>query len=317
MAQTVVIKILRIKIMQENHLAKWLNNELSVAELEEFKNSEGYASYERIANASDSLKAPDFDLEAALLAVKNKRTLQETKVVQLHPFKKFIRVAAAIAILLAGSYFFLNFSNEKISTAYAETKEVVLPDHSEVILNADSELAYNKKNWSENRNLSLKGEAFFKVAKGERFTVSTDNGTVAVLGTQFNVENREGFFEVTCFEGLVSVTFNGKETKLPAGNSFVSIHGDIILNEKQSPSAPAWINAESSFKSTPLKFVFDEFERQHNIIVETKNIDVNQLFTGTFSNADVSLALKSISTPSQIKFKLEGNKVLFYGEPAQ
>ena len=303
--------------MQENYLAKWLNNELSEAELSEFKNSDTYTSYERIVNASGSLESADFNVEEALMAFKNKQALQDTKVVQLHPFKKFLRVAAAIAILLTGSYFFLNMTADTISTQYAENKEVVLPDNSEVILNADSELSFSEKNWDKNRNLKLKGEAFFKVAKGERFTVTTADGTISVLGTEFNVENRKGFFEVTCYEGLVSVTFNGKETKLPAGNSFIAVNGKTITTEKPKTKTPSWMNAESSFKSIPLKYVLDEFERQHNIIVETKAINVNQLYTGSFSNTDADLALLSITTPSLIKFKLEGNKVLFYGENAQ
>ena len=300
--------------MQENYLAKWLNNELTEAELAEFKKSDEYASYQRILEATNTLEAPDFDVENALEALNNKRMLQETKVVQLNPFKKFIRVAAAVALLIMGSYFYLNTLNENVTTQYAENKEVVLPDASEIILNADSEISYSEKKWDKERNVTLEGEAFFKVAKGKRFTVSTDDGVVAVLGTQFNVENREGFFEVTCFEGLVSVTFNNIETKLPAGTSFLAINGKIKETEKPDETIPSWMHQESSFKSIPLKYVLDEFQRQHNIKVKTENIDINKLFTGTFSNTNTDLALQSISVPSQIKFKLEGNKVLFYAE---
>ncbi|MFH6602215.1 FecR family protein [Maribacter algicola] len=302
--------------MQENYLAKWLNNELDEQELEEFKNSEAYASYQRIAEASNRFEAPDFDVEEALMALKNKQTLKSTKVVQLHPYKKFLRVAAAILVLVTGSYFYLNSLDETVNTQYAENKEVLLPDASEVILNADSEISYSEKKWNDKRNISLEGEAFFKVAKGKRFTVSTKDGTVAVLGTQFNVENRKGFFEVTCYEGLVSVTFNGHETKLPAGTSFMAINGKIVEADAPNTKVPAWMNNESTFKSIPLKYVLNEFERQHNITVDTQNIDGEQLFTGTFSNTDVDLALQSISAPSRIKFKLEGNKVLFYAENA-
>ena len=300
--------------MQENYLAKWLNNELTEAELAEFKKSDEYASYQRILEATNTLEAPDFDVENALEALNYQRMLQETKVVQLNPFKKFIRVAAAVAILIMGSYFYLNTLNENVTTQYAENKEVVLPDASEIILNADSEISYSEKKWDKERNVTLEGEAFFKVAKGKRFTVSTDDGVVAVLGTQFNVENREGFFEVTCFEGLVSVTFNNIETKLPAGTSFLAINGKIKETEKPDETIPSWMHQESSFKSIPLKYVLDEFQRQHNIKVKTENIDINKLFTGTFSNTNTDLALQSISVPSQIKFKLEGNKVLFYAE---
>lgn len=300
--------------MQENYLAKWLNNELTEVELSEFKKSDEYVSYQRILEASSTLEAPDFDMENALEAVNNRRMLQETKVVQLNPYKKFLRVAAAVTVLMVGSYFYLNTLNENIATQYAENKEVVLPDASEILLNADSELSYSEKRWDKERNVSLEGEAFFKVAKGKRFTVSTDHGTVAVLGTQFNVENRKGYFEVTCFEGLVSVTYNNKETKLPAGTSFMVIDGKVIDSEKPNTTTPSWMNNESSFKSIPLKFVLNEFQRQHDIKVETQNIDLNKLFTGTFSNTNTDLALQSITVPSQIKFKLEGNKVLFYAE---
>ncbi len=302
--------------MQDNYLAKWLNNELSTAELEEFQKSDEYATYQRILEASGNLEAPDFDVEKALLAVKNKRILSETKVVHLHPFRKFLRVAAAVAVLITGSYFYLNSLDETIATQYAESKVFRLPDDSEIVLNADSKISYSKKKWDKERNLTLKGEAFFKVAKGMRFTVETDGGTVAVLGTQFNVENRKGFFEVSCFEGLVSVTFNGKESKLPAGSSFIAINGTVVPSSFPLTSVPSWMNSESSFKSIPLKYVLEEFQRQHNIIVETQNIDTDQLFTGTFSNTDANLAVQSISVPSRIKFKFEGNKVLFYAEDA-
>jgi len=300
--------------MQENYLAKWLNGDLSEAELAEFKNSDAYASYARIIEASDGLKAPVFDSDSAYAALKNRRELEDTKVVKLHPFRKFLRVAAAAAVLMIGAYFYLNTLNANIATAFAENKSISLPDASEVILNADSELSYSKSKWDENRNVTLKGEAFFKVAKGKRFTVATDAGNISVLGTQFNVENRDGFFEVTCFEGLVSVGFNDMKVKLAAGKSFVAINGAIVEVGAPGESEPSWINDESSFKSVPLKFVLDEFERQHDIAVTTQNINLEQLFTGTFSNSDSKLALKSISVPSQIKFKFEGDKVLFYGE---
>ncbi|MUH35706.1 FecR family protein [Zobellia amurskyensis] len=300
--------------MQENHLAKWLNNDLTEAELAEFKKSAEYASYERIITASNQLEAPDFNAEEALIAIKNQRTLKDAKVVQLHPFKKFIRIAAAAAVIMFGSYFYLNNLDENIVTEYAENKEVVLPDNSKVQLNADSELSFSERKWSKERNVELKGEAFFKVAKGKRFTVATADGIVAVLGTQFNVENRPGFFEVTCFEGLVSVTFDGKETKLPAGASFIVIDGKITKTSASKMQQPSWVTNESTFKSVPLKFVLSEFERQHNVTVEIQDIDTEQLFTGTFSNTDTDVALKSISAPSQIKFKFEGSKVLFYGD---
>jgi len=298
--------------MQENYLAKWLNNELTEEEITQFKQTEEYASYVKIKEASDKLQTPDFDVEKALKAVENKRNSNQPKVIKLNPMKKFIRIAAAIVLLCGAAYFYTTSLDETVSTDLAQTNEISLPDASEILLNAESKIAYSKKNWDKKRNVSLDGEAFFKVAKGKKFTVSTDHGIVTVLGTQFNVENRPDFFEVTCYEGLVSVTYNKKTIKLPAGTSFHIINGKIQRMSQVKTVAPSWTNDESSFKSIPLQFVLNEFQRQFNVKIETENIDTQQLFTGTFSNKNIDLALQSISVPSQILFKLEENKVLFY-----
>ena len=303
--------------MQENYLAKWLSGELSEDELREFKSSEAYASYEKLKAASSKLTAPEFDADQALRRLKDERIDTAPKVISMNPFKKFLRVAAVIAVLLAGAYFYTNTLNEKVTTEFAERSEVVLPDDSEIFLNAGSQVSYSEKSWHKKRDIKLKGEAFFKVAKGKTFTVSTDHGTITVLGTQFNVENRKGFFEVTCYEGLVSVAHNNKELKLPAGNSFLFINGKIVETEAPNGSSPSWMNNESSFKSIPLTYVFAELERQFNIQVSTKNIDTNLLFTGSFNNTDLKMALKSISTPSKTRFKVDGDTVLFYAGNTQ
>ncbi len=300
--------------MQENYLAKWLNNELSEEELKEFKNSEEYASYMRILEASAKLEAPEFSVEQAWSDFRERRSNKGGKVIAMRPAQKLMRIAAAIAVLFVISYFYISSLDETISTQYAQRETVILPDASEVILNAGSEITYSKKKWDRERNIELEGEAFFKVAKGKKFTVSTETGTVTVLGTQFNVEQREGFFEVTCYEGLVSVLFNNNETRLAAGSSFVAFNGQVIETEAVENLGPSWMNDESTFKSIPLKFVLSELERQYNIEVSTENIDTVQLFTGTFSNTNLNLALESISAPYQINYKIQGNKVLFYAE---
>ncbi len=302
--------------MQKNYLAKWLNNDLSEEELAVFKKSAEYASYEKLMQVSGTLEAPDFNVDKALNDLKNNQLQKDVKVIKMNPMRKLWRVAAAIAVIFVASYLYISTLDESVSTQYAERNEVRLPDNSEIILNADSRITYSEKNWDKERNISLQGEAFFKVAKGQKFTVATNAGLVTVLGTQFNVENRKGFFEVTCYEGLVSVIFNGKETKLPAGNSFIAINGKVVKTESPENTTPSWMGNESTFKSIPLNYVLDEFERQYNIEVKTENVNLEQLFTGSFSNTNINLALQSISTPSQIKYELEGNNVLFYAENA-
>ena len=300
--------------MQENYLAKWLNNELSVEERRQFEQSEEFASYQKLIEASGKLSAPEFDVEKALADLQQRKENAGGKVIRLNSFQRFIRIAAAIAAIAVLAIYFLSSNDTAVRTDFAERSEVVLPDNSEIILNAGSEITYNEENWEKERTLNLKGEAFFKVAKGKKFQVATADGTVTVLGTQFNVENRNGFFEVTCFEGLVSVSYKGKETQLSAGDAFLAIRGKIIPADSPTASVPAWMLDESSFKSTPLTYVLDELARQFDLKVTTQNVNLDQLYTGSFSNTNLNLALESISAPSNLEYTVEGKQVLIYAK---
>ena len=300
--------------MRENYLAKWLNNELTEEELEAFKATAEYAQYQKIKETTDKLSPPEFNMEQAWLQLNGQRMQEQApKVITLSPFKKFLRVAAVAAVLIVGSYFYLGTLDTKVTTQLAERTELTLPDNSEIILNADSEVTYNKKNWDNERNVELEGEAFFKVAKGKKFTVATDLGDVAVLGTQFNVQQRDDYFKVTCFEGLVQVSYKDQILKLPAGHSFAVVNG-TITKQRTTATQPSWMQNESTFNSVPLKYVLAEFERQYDFKVETKNVDTEQLFTGTFSNSDFNVALESISTPLQLKYTIGTLNVVFYAE---
>ncbi len=156
----------------------------------------------------------------------------------------------------------------------------------------------------------LVSEAYFKVEKGSQFDVVTWLGKVSVLGTQFNVKQRVNYFEVICYEGLVSVSYKGKEIKLPAGKTFKLIDGAVVEGETKD-SVPSWAEKNmSSFKSVPYSEVIKEFERQYNIKVETNSIDAEQLFTGSFTNNDEELALKSITLPLQLKFNKTNNTTI-------
>jgi ferric-dicitrate binding protein FerR (iron transport regulator) len=94
------------------------------------------------------------------------------------------------------------------------------------------------------------------------------------------------------------------------------LNGKSTMLKTAINGKPTWLSNESSFKSIPLNYVLDELQRQYNIKITTENINTSQLFSGSFSNENLELALKSISVPLQIKFNLDGNKVLFYDEKA-
>ena len=219
--------------------------------------------------------------------------------------------------MLTSSYFLFFNTVKSFETEIAQTETLLLPDNSEVILNAQSKLTYNKKNWKNKRDLNLDGEAFFKVSKGQKFSVITDAGVVHVLGTQFNVKERDNYFEVHCYEGLVSVTFNNETIKLPPGKTFRVINNSVEINDDFSSNSSSWMQKESSFAKVPLVQVIDELQRQYDIKISTENIDTTQLFTGTFTHSDKNIALQSVTIPLKLSYKIDGKKVVFYNYEGQ
>jgi transmembrane sensor len=288
---------------REELISKWLDNDLNDQELEAFKNLEDYDDLIKLHNGLQAFKIDNYDtskeLENILSTINTKKAVDAKK--QTHWFKPFIRVAAILAICFS-LYYYTTTLNTNINTEVAQKTTVDLPDESTAILNAKSLLAFNKKSWKNQRDVELEGEAFFKVAKGSTFNVITKSGTVTVYGTQFNVKQRDNYFEVICYEGLVGVIYNSEETKLKAGDSFLIIDGKIIAKEKENRATPSWLNNESQFKSMPYKEVLSEFERQYGVTFNQQNIDNKQLFTGNFTHENIDIALKSITLPLQLTY---------------
>lgn len=292
----------------EELIKKWLDNDLNP---EESKAFEALDDYQELAKLSDSVKrfeAPEFNSKEALDAVLQK--IQSPQITQKNSWKTYVlRIAAVLAISLS-VYYFSTTLNTNIATLAAQKTTVELPDNSEVILNAGSSLSFNESKWSDARNVSLDGEAFFKVAKGKSFNVLTADGKVTVLGTEFNVKQRSGLFEVICYEGSVKVTHQTDEKILKPGDGFLLLDGKIIAREKETAIGPSWINNESYFKSMPFAHVIHEFERQYNVTIETDNIDLDQLFTGSFVHNEQTLALKSITLPLNLKHSKKDNSTI-------
>lgn len=289
---------------REELLHKWLNNELSEAQTEVLKQDPTYASLLDIAQYSSQLETPEFDQAAAYASIKQKNTT--TKTIKLTPWKTIAKVAAMVAIVFT-VYLFVNSLDTNINAQFGEQMAHVLPDDSNIILNAGSQLSYNKNDWDENREVTLTGEAFFKVAKGSTFTVITPQGQVQVLGTQFNVYARDNDFAVSCFEGRVSVSLNDEVVTLTKGMGVNWRDGKMTTTEKSELLVPYWVDHESSFSNEILANVLNELERQYDIKIDAKGVDTNRLFSGSFTHDDLNIALQSICNPLQITYEVKEN----------
>jgi transmembrane sensor len=296
----------------ENEIIKWLNGELSSKEIQDLKQSEGFDTLEKIAHYASHLETPTVDAQAALAAFKTRSlSKKETKVRTLN-FKTFFKVAAVLVVLLTSSYFLFFNNTQSYETGIAQTKTFRLPDNSEVLLNAGSKITFNEKKWENNRDLTLDGEAYFQVQKGETFSVQTTDGVVKVLGTHFNVKQRNNYYEVSCYEGLVSVTYNNETVKLPPGKTFRVINKQIEAVDDSTTENPWWMQQESSFTRIPLDQVIAELERQYDIKIKADAVDTSKLFTGSFTHTNQKIALEAVTIPLKLSYKIDGKTIVFY-----
>ena len=299
------------KNYSDTFLARWLNNELSNEEKKEFEASDDFLIYKKIVEKSSELTPPEFNKNLVLNNIKSKINLEKKS--KIIPFiKPWMYGVAASVLMLFGLFYFLNLP-EKHNTGIGKHLAIILPDNSKVLMNANSTISFDEKNWNNNRTVNLKGEAYFKVEKGSAFTVKTDEGNVTVLGTQFNVKTDENLFEVVCFEGKVKAETNKHKSILTKGNAFRSLKDSLPEKWNSNALEPSWKNGESSFKSIPLKYVIKALTNQYKITINSSKVDVNKKFTGSFTHKNLQVALQTIFVPMKIgvTFKGEKNILLF------
>ena len=180
----------------ETFLARWLSGSLSENERAAFEASPEFAQFKAIADAGSDLQIPaaydtstEYKRLSDTLAQKKQQSAQpKARVISIRPH---IRLAVA-AVLLIGllfalrTFFFADITGAKTIIADVGEREMLrLPDETDVVLNAASTLEYDASNWQSSREVTLKGEAFFRVVEGDAFVVKTAAGSVEVLGTSF------------------------------------------------------------------------------------------------------------------------------------
>jgi transmembrane sensor len=294
--------------MKEKDLFKmWLNHELEKEALEAFEQSDAFNGFKKLHKAAQHFKTPAFNVVNNYDSISTALDKKKQKPIAIF---RIVSGLAAVFIALFGLFYFFNTPSTSTYVAEnGERKEVVLPDTSKVILNAASSISFDENSWDNSRELILDGEAYFKVAKGKIFRVTTSQGTVTVLGTQFIVKNRPDFFEVVCYEGAVKVNVKNETYKLTLGNS-IRIQNNEIKKSNILAKQPSWLGSKSIFSDIPLANVLNEMERQYNITFINTSIDTSVRYSGNFTHNNLNTALQSITIPLNLEFEINGRKVL-------
>ena len=218
-------------------------------------------------------------------------------------------MVAAVVVVALSVYLFNNSSAQDFQAGVGDSLAVILPDASKATLNAGSSLSVNERSWDKVREVKLNGEAFFDVRKGSAFSVITDQGKVTVLGTEFNVKERDKFFEVACYEGKVAVETMNSEYTLQVGDILRLVDGKVQLITT-SFSKPSWLDEKSIFKSTPIVEVLDELERQYGITISGDLRNSKSPFTGNVTHKNLEMALQAVTIPLNLTYTITGDDVV-------
>lgn len=231
-----------------------------------------------------------------------------------------LRVAAVVIIfagVAAAFYFGLNRKSQvemvQINTANEQNTLVkTLSDGSVVYLAQNTVFSFPEKFETKKRNVILKGEAFFDITPdpGKPFTIETDEATIRVLGTAFNVRTGNGTnFELTVDRGKVKVTLKDRPSEsefVMAGEMVTAVNSHVVKAKSRDAASHAWYTRKMQFKDESLQNILNVLNRNFNTTFvtanqETGNRKLTVAFGGETPETMVELICQALNLKSQAK----------------
>jgi len=263
---------------------------------------------------------------------KIKPVLQEDALLSVNRWKiiplRLGIAASLVAVLLAGVFLLSHYlsATTNYQTAYGETKEITLPDGSTVMLNANSTLRF-ASDWqlAEVREVWLEGEAFFDVRQIPLstdgnvrlpFVVHSQNMDVEVLGTTFNVKDRQEYSEVVLNTGKVNVTPQMDQQTAPIAMSpgdrlAYSASEQAWRIQQINPEIPtAWRHQELIFDEMRLKEIAQLLEDVYGYEITFGSEEIKlYAFTGNIKADEIEMLLPMLERSFNLNIQQEGQKI--------
>jgi len=158
--------------------------------------------------------------------------------------------------------------------------------------------------------VELNGEGYFEVAhrKDQSFKVVTENQTVEVLGTHFNINayHDEQTTATTLLEGSVKISADGKQRILTPNQQAKLANGDITVKQFEANHAIDWVNNDFVFENENLGSIMRKIARWYNVEVSYPAQLSNLEFTGSISRSkNITQVLKIMDLTGIVNFKIE------------
>ena len=240
--------------------------------------------------------------------------------------RNFRQIAAVLLPLIAVAAWILlqpGEPMERLIVSNDTTLEVILPDSSQVTLNANSSLSY-REDFTE-RKVHLSGEAFFDVARDTNrpFEIFTAETVTRVLGTSFNVRAypEEDKVEVMVRSGRVEFKEENDE------NDRIVLNADqaaVFKKEEQKvepttslgTNANAWMKKEIDAVDVPLREMLQIINNYFRTEITVENTDALNCNVSIPKLPDPTLetALEFIVFQLSMEADSTGNQILLKGE---
>ena len=338
----------RPSLHMENRLTelfqKYLINQCTAEEMEEFfhyirESREDKAlrkliqeTYQSIRNESETYVNLTGELVIPEMEDRNDPSFQKPGVVRRKgKLLKGLVAAGIVTGISIGLFHFIAPSTKqayansspllkKSSTERAEYKYILLPDSTQVWLNAGSELEYPDHFDLANREVTLSGEAYFDVkhAAEHPFLIHTGHILTTVLGTAFNINAypERSNVTVSVSRGKVRVSRGNKlvATLLKGQQVNVSEKDDRVAQKNiEVNSVAGWQQGNLAYDDEPLQDIIADLQRVYStdILISNNNIRQLKISTSFRRELGVSQALEILCklTDTQL-FQKEGTYII-------
>jgi len=242
--------------------------------------------------------------------------------------RKWLSIAATIALLMfvaAGIYTYFH-QPEQIyhQTKFAENKTIQLPDGTVVTLAANSSLSYDEDlAEQDNRVVQLAGEAYFEVqtqSVGKRFMVESKDLSIAVIGTEFNINSHRTHSIISLVEGEIALNKAGIAEKIMRPGQTIRFNEEIStfeLLDNQTDYWGDWRFQKWSFgEGMPMKELIQRIEETFGLVVQvTDERILEKQASGSINIDNQQVLFESLSYLLNLQFQVNGQEVTISLKP--